>query len=91
MNERERELLVNNQGELTLEGVKCRLAGWKNEHASISAHFGGFWRTDWETAKRVVDGDKNFTARDVRLHSWLWAGFGVDVPEALRHWENVRR
>ncbi len=86
MKEEDRKQLVKTSKGMTLEGSPCNVAGWKNEEwASLTPRFGGFWRASWETVERVLAGDKNFVASDVRLHSRQWAGFGDDVPEALMH------
>lgn len=68
----------------TLEGSPTTVAGSKNDEASLAPHFGGFWRVSWSTVERVLDGDRNFIASDVRFVSWLWAGFGDEVPACFR-------
>jgi len=85
--EENRERLVNMSDGVTLEGSPCNVAGWKcPDYASLSPRFGGFWRTSWETVKRVLNGDKNFLARDVTFISWRWHGLGDEVPDALKHY-----
>lgn len=85
MEEKKRQRLIERSDGATLEGSPCSVAGWKNPRtASLSPDFGGFWRTSWETVERVLSGDKNFVARDVRFISWQWLGVGDEVPDALK-------
>lgn len=81
--QRKRELVDTQKGNITLEGVKCNIAGWANDYATISPHCGGFWHCSWETVKRVIESGGAFTAQDVEWDSWRWLGVGVEVPPAL--------
>ncbi len=86
MDETRKKWIVENSQGCTLEGSATSVAGWKTDAAGLAPGFGGFWSTSWETAERVVMGDKKFTAADVRLSSWLWGGYGEEVPAPLAHW-----
>ncbi len=81
--EQRKHLVFNDQG-ATLEGHRCGLAGWRNPFTcSITADFAGFWEASWDTVQRVMSGNKNFLANDVRFVSWGWLGLDVEVPRAL--------
>lgn len=83
MTEDERRKYVEMQG-FTLAGHKCHIAGWKNEWATITADFPGFWSTSWETVKRIAEHGGNFTRRDVRgpLRA-VWLGSGEKPPSGF--------
>jgi hypothetical protein len=74
---------VENAKGLTLEGVRCSIGGYANEEATLSPDCGGFWHVSWERAKEVIENGGAFTANDVRFDSWIWYGYGEDVPQAL--------
>jgi hypothetical protein len=85
VSDEQKEQLVAQSPGCTLEGIRASLGGWRNDYATLSPDFGGFWRVDWETVKRVISGDKNFLASDVSFSSWAWVGFSDSkVPEAMR-------
>jgi len=86
MNEERKEWLVNNCEGCTLEGSPTTVAGFKNHEATLAPHFGGFWSASWDTVERVLAGDRNFTAGDVRLQSWTWLGYGDEVPRTLQQY-----
>lgn len=87
MIEESRKQLVDVSDGATLEGSRCTVAGWKNPlYASLSPHFGGFWRASWETVDRVLSDSRNFLACDVTFISWRWAGLGDEVPDTLKHY-----
>lgn len=86
MGEARKKWLVENSQGCTLEGSPTSVAGWKCDTACLAPAFGGFWEVDWETVERVLAGDRNFTAADVRFISWRWYGFGDEVPEKLKHY-----
>ena len=86
MTDKEKSALKAKCIDCTLEGVSVQIGGFRNKTATLAPDFGGFWKTDWETVKRVVNGNKNFKAKDVSLSSWRWLGIGVEIPEALQHY-----
>lgn len=87
MDEERKKWIVDNSDGCTLEGSPTTVAGWKTDIASLAPRFGGFWHTTWETAERVVTGDKKFYAKDVTFVSWQWLGVSDPVPDALKHYE----
>ena len=84
MDRHEKRKLLETTRSLTLEGHKCRVDGWANDHATVTAGFAGYWHTSWETARRIIHGDGQFVAGDVTFASWGWQGDGAPIPEALQ-------
>lgn len=89
MTEDDKKLLVENCQGATLDGLPCKLAGWKTDECGISGSFPGFWRTSWETAARVMAGNKNFSPADVRFVSLRWFGCGVELTPALKRMAGI--
>jgi hypothetical protein len=81
--------LVETTRPLTFEGVPCKVGGWANDHATITAQFPGFWWASWETVERVVNGDGNFTVEDVTLTHMMWKGEGVSIPQKVREYFRI--
>ena len=79
-----RRALVETDKNLTFAGVPCKVRGWANEYATITANFPGFWMTSWETVERVVNGSGNFEPHDVQLINFRWKGDGTGFPDAVR-------
>ena len=84
MTDEQKRLLVESSAGSTLEGSRCSVAGWRNEEATLTPDFGGFWTATWEKVSEVLSGDKNFHAADVRFSSWRWYGFTNETPPAIR-------
>jgi hypothetical protein len=76
--------LVENTKPLTFEGVPCKVGGWANDYATITASFPGYWMASWETVERVVNGSGNFEPPDLQLLSFRWKGDGTPFPETVR-------
>lgn len=68
----------------TLEGVRCSVAGWRNDYATVSPACGGSWRASWDTVERVYNSGRNFTVTDVVFSSAAWLGDGTPIPDALK-------
>lgn len=84
MSYEEKKVLVENAPGLTLEGVRCHIAGYANDVAGLSPDCGGTWNVTWERAREVIENCGGaFTAADVRFSSWVWLGYGEDIPQAL--------
>jgi hypothetical protein len=83
-----RKQLTETSRHLTFEGIPCKVAGWANEYATVTAHFPGFYQATWETVERIVDGDGNFTVEDVTLTHMLWRG-SIELPEKVREYFNI--
>ena len=88
MNIARRKELAETSRPLTFEGVPCKIAGWANEDATVTALFPGFYQATWETVERVVEGDGNFTVEDVTLTNMRWLG-SIALPEKLREYFNI--
>ena len=73
---------------LTLEGVPCKVAGWANDYATVTAHFPGFYQATWETVERFIEGDGNFTVEDVTLTNMRWLG-SIELPQKIRAYFNI--
>jgi hypothetical protein len=84
MNYSRKRDLVNTTKELTFEGIPCKVGGWANDYATITARFPGFYMASWETVERVVNGNKNFVVEDLTLTSMNWHGDGLEFPEKVR-------
>jgi hypothetical protein len=52
MNIARRKQLTETSRPLTFEGVPCKVAGWANEDATVTAQFPGFYQTAWEKFTR---------------------------------------
>jgi hypothetical protein len=74
---------------LTFEGISCKVAGWANDYATITAQFPGFWQASWETVERVINGDGNFTVEDVTLTNMRWLGAGIEIPVKVREYFRI--
>lgn len=85
--QRKRELAETTKP-LTFEGIPCKVAGWANEYATVTALFPGFYQATWETVERVVQGDGNFTVEDVTLTNMRWLG-SIELPEKVRKYFNI--
>ena len=85
--QRKREL-AETAKPLTFEGIPCKVAGWANEYATVTALFPGFYQAAWETVERVVEGDGNFTVDDVTLINMRWLG-SIELPEKIRTYFNI--
>ena len=88
MNIARRKQLTETSRPLTFEGVPCKIAGWANEYATVTALFPGFYQATWETVERVVEGDGNFTVEDVTLTNMRWLG-SIELPEKVREHFNI--
>ena len=73
---------------LTFEGIPCKVVGWANDFATITALFPGFYQATWETVERVIEGDGNFTVDDVTLINMRWLG-SIELPEKIRTYFNI--
>ena len=85
--QRKREL-AETAKPLTFEGIPCKVAGWANEYATVTALFPGFYQAAWETVEHVVEGDGNFTVDDVTLINMRWLG-SIELPEKIRTYYNI--
>jgi hypothetical protein len=88
MNIQQKKELTLAPRKLTFEGVPCKVAGWANDNATITAEFPGFWFTSWETVERVLGGEGNLTLNDIQLISMRWRGT-IALPEKVRHHFNT--
>ena len=88
MNIARRKELTETSRTLTFEGVPCKVAGWGNVYATLTADFPGFYRATWETVERVIEGDGNFTVEDVTLTNMRWLG-SIELPEKIREYFNI--
>ena len=88
MNIARRKQLAETSRTLTFEGVPCKVAGWTNDYATVTALFPGFYQATWETVERVVEGDGNCTVEDVTLTHMLWLG-SIGLPEKVREYFNI--
>ena len=89
MNIARRKQLAETSRPLTFEGIPCKVGGWGNDYATVTAHFPGFWQTEWETVERVVNGDGNFNVEDVTLTKMTWKGDGTPIPEKVREYFRI--
>ena len=88
MNVARKKQLAETSRKLTFEGVPCKIAGWANEYATVTALFPGFYQATWETVERVVEGDGNFTVEDVTLTNMRWLGT-IELPVKVREYFNI--
>jgi hypothetical protein len=88
MNIARRKQLAETSRSLTFEGVPCKVAGWANDYATITALFPGFYQATWETVERVVEGGGNFTVVDVTLTNMRWLGT-MELPEKVREYFRI--
>ena len=88
MNSAQRKQLVETSRSLTFEGVPCKIAGWADDHATVTALFPGFYQATWETVERVVKGDGNFRVEDVTLTNMRWHGT-IELPKKVREYFNI--
>ena len=47
MNMQQKKVLALTPRKLTFEGVPCKVAGWANDYATITADFPGFYQAGW--------------------------------------------
>ena len=85
--QRKRELAETTKP-LTFEGIPCKVVGWANDYATITALFPGFYQATWETVERVVQGNGNFTVEDVTLTNMRWRGT-MELPEKIRTYFSI--
>jgi hypothetical protein len=83
-----RKQLAETSRPLTFESVPCKVAGWANDYATLTALFPGFYQATWETVERVVEGDGNFTVEDVTLINLRWHGT-VELPKKVRDYFQI--
>jgi hypothetical protein len=90
MNIARRKQLAETSRPLMFEGVPCKVGGWANEYATVTALFPGFYQATWETVERVVEGDGNFAVEDVTLTNMRWLG-SIELPEKVREYFKTTR
>ena len=88
MNIARRKQLAETSRPLTFEGVPCKVAGWANDYATVTAQFPGFYQATWETVEHVAEGDGNFTVEDVTLINMRWLG-SIKLPEKVREYFSI--
>ena len=89
MNDQQKRSLVEHPRPLTFEGIPCKVAGWTNDYATVTAAFPGFYQASWETVERVINGEGNFTVEDVTLTNMIWKGDGTPIPDKVREYFNL--
>jgi hypothetical protein len=89
MNIQQKKELALTPRKLTFEGVPCKVAGWANDYATITADFAGFYQARWEKVKEVIESDGNFRVEDVTLTNMRWKGTGMEMPQRVREWFHI--